>query len=179
MKSTLMALTLGLAGSLAVSTSAQEPTLQSMHALHNHNDHSAQEHDQHQHDAMNQRGDQAMGFDQNKTTHHFLLAKDGGSIAVSADDTTSANQIRQHLQHISHAFAAGDFDIPMFVHDQVPPGVPVMKRLKSKIQYSYEKSENGAKVVIRSGNAEAVNAIHEFLRFQITEHETGDPLSIE
>jgi hypothetical protein len=176
MKSTLMALTLAL----AVSTSAQEATPQ--HSTHNHKDHSAQEHDQHQHDAMNQRGDQAMGFDQNKTTHHFLLAKDGGSIAVSAnsaEDTTSANQIRQHLEHISHAFAAGDFDIPMFVHDQVPPGVPVMKRLKGKIQYSYEKSDKGARVVIRSGDAEAVNAIHEFLRFQINEHKTGDPLSIQ
>jgi hypothetical protein len=30
--------------------------------------------------------------------------------------------------------------------------------------------------VISSANAEAVTAIHEFLKFQITEHKTGDPL---
>jgi hypothetical protein len=30
--------------------------------------------------------------------------------------------------------------------------------------------------VISSANAEAVTAIHEFLKFQITEHQTGDAL---
>src|ERR1041384_8547733 len=37
-------------------------------------------------DEMNKRGDQAIGFDHLKTTHHFRLAKDGGSIEVEAND---------------------------------------------------------------------------------------------
>ena len=31
---------------------------------------------------MNERGDHVMGFDHTKTTHHFRLLADGGSIEV-------------------------------------------------------------------------------------------------
>lgn len=138
---------------------------------------------QHDHDMM-KRGEshQGMGFSQEKTTHHFLLSKDGGAIQVtanSADDKTSRDQIRMHLKHLSQAFQAGDFSIPMFVHDQTPPGVPVMQKLKDAITYKYEEVENGGRVVISSGNAEALGAIHQFLKFQITEHKTGDALEVK
>ena len=121
-----------------------------------------------------------MGFAQDKTTHHFLLNKNGGAIQVtanSADDKTSVEQIRMHLKHIARAFQSGDFNIPMFVHDQTPPGVPVMSQLKGQITYKYEEVADGGRVLISSANPEAVNAVQEFLRFQITEHKTGDPLS--
>jgi hypothetical protein len=137
---------------------------------------------QHKHDDMQKRGNAGMGFDQNKTTHHFLLNKAGGAIQVtanSADDKTSVDQIRMHLQHIQHAFASGDFNVPMFVHDQTPPGVPTMTRLKDQIHYKYEDIENGGRVVISSGNPEAVKAVHEFLKFQIREHKTGDPVAVK
>jgi len=57
----------------------------------------------------------------------------------------------------------------------VPPGVQEMKRLRKEIQYTFEETANGGGVVISSPNKEAVEAIHRFLRFQIEEHETGDP----
>src|SRR5215217_516885 len=41
---------------------------------------------QHQMDEMNKRGDKQMGFAHLKTTHHFRLATDGGSIQVEAND---------------------------------------------------------------------------------------------
>jgi len=127
---------------------------------------------------VDERGDKAMGFDHTKTTHHFLLNRSGGAIEVSAnsaDDRASVTQIQMHLQHIAKAFAAGDFAIPMFVHDQVPPGVPAMKRLAAEIKYAYEPMQRGARVVISSENREAVTAIRDFLRFQIRDHNTGDP----
>jgi hypothetical protein len=136
----------------------------------------------HKHEAMQKRGNQGMGFDQERTTHHFLLTKSGGIIQVTANsaaDKNSAAQIRMHLNHIEHAFQSGDFNIPMFVHGQTPPGVPVMKRLKDQIQYRYEEIENGGRVSIASENAEAVNAVHEFLKFQIREHKTGDSLEVK
>jgi hypothetical protein len=142
-------------------------------------------HDQHQtkdashdHD-MNQRGNEGMGFSQDRTTHHFLLSKDGGAIQVtakSADDQASIDQIHMHLKHIAKAFQSGDFNIPMFVHDQTPPGAPAMQSLKGAITYKYEDTDKGGRVVIRSKNADAVAAVQEFLRFQIKEHKTGDPL---
>ncbi len=137
---------------------------------------------QHTHHDMQQRGNQGMGFDQDKTTHHFLLNKSGGIIQVtakSAADNTSVDQIRMHLQHIQHAFASGDFNIPMFVHDQTPPGVPAMTRLKDQIHYKYDEIENGGRVVISSHNPEAVKAVHDFLKFQIKEHKTGDPVEFK
>ena len=138
--------------------------------------------DHSKHGEMEKRGDQGMGFAQGKITHHFLLRKDGGAIQVtanSADDKTSMEEIQMHLHHIAQAFKSGDFNIPMFVHDQTPPGVATMKKLKNQIKYKYEPAEKGGQVVISSVNAEAVTAIHDFLKFQITEHKTGDALEVK
>jgi hypothetical protein len=134
------------------------------------------------HASMTTRGEQGMGFSQRKTTHHFLLKPDGGIIAVSANDpkdTATRDQIRMHLAHIAHAFSEGDFDIPMFVHDQVPPGVPAMKGLSNDIQYRFKETDAGGEVVLSSRSAEAVHAIHDFLTFQIREHKTGDPVALD
>jgi hypothetical protein len=138
--------------------------------------------DRSSHNAMEHRGNQGMGFDQGKITHHFLLRKDGGAIQVTAnaaDDKTSKEEIQMHLHHIAQAFKSGDFNIPMFVHDQTPPGADTMKKMKDQIHYKYESAENGGRVVISSANAEAVTAIHEFLKFQIREHQTGDALEVK
>ncbi len=130
---------------------------------------------------MNERGEKGMGFSQTGTTHHFLLNSNGGVIQVEAKDSadaTNRNEIRMHLGHIAKAFQSGDFDIPMLVHDTVPPGAPEMKRLRKNIQYSFEEIPDGGRVVISSANKEAVEAIHRFLRFQIQEHKTGDQLDV-
>lgn len=130
---------------------------------------------------MNERGDHVMGFDHTKTTHHFRLFADGGSIEVeanSAKDVESRDQIRMHLGHIAKMFAEGNFNAPMLIHDQTPPGVPVMKNLKSDIQYKFEDTAQGGLVRIFTRNPEALKAIHEFLRFQIKEHKTGDSLEV-
>jgi hypothetical protein len=62
--------------------------------------------------------------------------------------------------------------------DAVLPGVPEMKRLRRNIHYSFEETPNGGRVVISSANKGACDAIHRFLRFQIEEHKTGDPLDV-
>ena len=141
---------------------------------------NSQQHRDH-HARMNERGDHAMGFAQDKTAHHFTLLQDGGVIAVSvldANDTTSRDQIRMHLSHIATLFAEGDFQIPMFIHDQTPPGAKVMKEKRNQITYRYEESETGARVRLSTSDKKALAAIHDFLRFQIKEHKTGDSLAI-
>lgn len=133
------------------------------------------------HIKMNERGEKRMGFSQTATTHHFFLNSTGGAIQVEVKnpgDVGNRNQIRMHLGYIAKAFQSGDFDIPMFVHDAVPPGVPEMKRLQKNIQYSFEETPNGGRVVISSANKQALEAIHRFLRFQIVEHRTGDQLDV-
>jgi hypothetical protein len=131
--------------------------------------------------AMMHRGEMGMGFSQTATSHHFLLKPDGGVIQVEANgpsDADSLASIRMHLHHIAGAFQQGDFDIPMFVHDTVPPGEPEMKRLKDALHYSVEESANGGRVIIHSENKDAVAAVHKFLIFQIEEHKTGDPTGL-
>ncbi|MEW6126780.1 MAG: hypothetical protein AB1757_07055 [Acidobacteriota bacterium] len=139
-----------------------------------------QQHQNH-HAGVNERGDKAMGFSHEKSTHHFILLKNGGVIEVSAnrvEDSESLGQIQMHLTHIAKAFAEGDFNLPMFIHDQTPPGVEVMKARKAAIHYQYEKFEQGARVRITTGDKQALAAIHDFLRFQIKDHQTGDSLKI-
>src|SRR5450759_2425616 len=131
---------------------------------------------------MNKRGDRLMCFDHDKTTHHFRLLPDGGFIQVEANDAqdiANRDQIRMHLSHIATMFADGNFKAPMLIHDQTPPGVPTMQRLKAEITYKFENTDHGGRVRIMTRNAEALNAIYEFLRFQIKEHQTGDPLEVK
>jgi len=125
-------------------------------------------------------GEKAMGFSQTATTHHFLLMNDGGAIQMTANDandTDNRDKIREHLKMIAQQFKNGIFTTPFAVHGQVPAGVPEMDKLKDKIDYSYEEVENGARVRIVTADLKALAAIHDFLRFQITEHKTGDPLN--
>jgi hypothetical protein len=125
-----------------------------------------------------QRGDQVMGFAHEKTTHHFRLYADGGAIEVAANqaaDTTSRDEIRSHLGHIVTMFADGNFSAPMLIHAENPPGTETMKRLRDAIQYKLVTTEKGASIRIATKNADALRAVHEFLRFQISDHQTGDP----
>jgi|GEM_PF-418781 len=131
---------------------------------------------------MNKRGDRVMGFDHNKTTHHLRLFPDGGVIEVKANDAkdnVSRDQIRMHLKHIASMFQNGNFEAPMMIHSQTPPGVPVMKSLKAEIKYQFEELEHGGLVRITTSNATALAAVYEFLRFQIKDHQTGDSGQVE
>ena len=131
---------------------------------------------------MKQHGHAAMGFDQDKTTHHFSLTADGGSIAVDANDSAdhaSRDQIQAHLKEIAAAFGQGDFQKPFLTHSEVPPGVPAMQRLKAEIRYTFEETARGGIVRIATTNTQALAAIHEFLTYQIKEHATGDAVSLQ
>lgn len=133
-------------------------------------------------DMVDHRGDHAMGFSHQLTGHHFHLFADGGAIEVEANnpgDSVSQDAIRKHMSKIAAMFTEGNFSLPMFIHNAVPPGVETMKRLKDQIVYSAENTSKGAQARINTKNPEAVKAIHDFLRFQITEHRTGDSMDVK
>jgi hypothetical protein len=137
--------------------------------------------EQQHHEGVVQRGDEVMGFSHDKTTHHFRLYEDGGAIEVTAnraDDTESREAIRSHLGHIVTMFAAGNFSAPMLIHAQNPPGTEGMKRLKEAIQYKFETMERGARIRITTKDPDALRSVHEFLRFQIADHQTGDATDV-
>ncbi len=131
---------------------------------------------------MNQRGNLAMGFDQAKVSHHFHLTPAGGIIEVSAKqngDEETRKLIRDHLRTISREFADGVFTGPIATHAEVPPGVPVMRQRKTRIAYAYEETPDGARVIISTKDRTARTSVHDFLKYQIREHATGDPLSVQ
>ncbi len=122
-----------------------------------------------------------MGFSHHQTVHHFRLTPHGGTIealATNPSDSASREQIRTHLEHIAQMFHTGNFNAPMLIHARTPPGVPTMKKLRREINYQVEDTPQGARVRIDSHNPQAVAAIHDFLKFQIEDHQTGDPLTI-
>ena len=132
-------------------------------------------------EALKQRGTLAMGFDQDKTVHHFLLSAAGGAIVVTtkdADDAKSIAQVRAHLQEIAAAFGQGAFDAPVATHAELPPGAAIMAANARLITYRYEERAAGAAVRIETDDAHTLVAIHDFLRYQIMEHKTGDPLTV-
>ena len=66
----------------------------------------------------------------------------------------------------------------MLIHDRVAPGVPVMEKNKDRIRWTYEDTEAGGLIVAATADAEVLSAIHDFLRFQIEDHRTGDSLDV-
>jgi hypothetical protein len=128
------------------------------------------------------RGDHAMGFSHEKSAHHFRLLSDGGAIEVVAnepDDRATRDEIRAHLSHIAQMFTEGDFQLPMFIHDKVPPGVTVMESKRAAISYTFEPTPTGGRVRIATADKDALGAIHQFLAFQIDDHRTGDSKGVE
>ncbi len=157
---------------VVMAASTQQPSAQ------HHNHEQSKQHVE----GVNERGDHAMGFSHEKTTHHFRLTSEGGAIEVTANDPNDAasqEMIRTHLAHIAMVFKEGDFSTPMFVHGEAPPGVPTMKRLKADVSYTFEKIDFGGRVRIATANPDAVEAIHEFLRYQIQDHQTGDSVETD
>jgi len=145
-----------------------------------HERHNASQEDQHHQDVA-ERGDKVMSFSHEKTSHHFRLYADGGAIEAQSNDpqdTASRDEIRSHFGHIAKMFAAGDFSSPVLIHELNPPGTEDMKRLRASIQYRVENTERGASLRITTKGMEGLQAVHQFLRFQIADHQTGDATEI-
>lgn len=141
-----------------------------MHAAHQ----SARDaHGQH----VDARHDQVTGVSHAAAVHHFLLFADGGRIVLEAadeSDNEARDRIRGHLQHVAEEFAQGRFDLPMLIHERVPPGVDALQRLRTAVRYEYAPTAHGGAVDITATGPEVLEALHAFLRFQIQDHGTGD-----
>ena len=122
--------------------------------------------------SLQQRGEMAMGVDQYTSSHKFEVTSGGGRISLQrdTDDSVGISQIRAHMRLIQHAFQAGDFSTPSFVHERDMPGTDVMTAKRAAITYGYEDLPRGGAVVITTGDPEARAAIAKFLEAQRTDH---------
>ena len=126
--------------------------------------------------ATQARGRRVMGVDQYTSAHVFEDLPDGGRIIldrVSGSDTTGITTIRQHMRDVAAAFAVGDFTKPFQVHAAVVPGTAVMTARRAAMHYQERDRPRGAEVRIRTTDAAAIAAVHEFLAFQRSAHHAG------
>jgi hypothetical protein len=133
------------------------------------------------HQAVNERGAHVMGFDQDKTRHSFRLHPDGGAVDIAVKDgadATNRDAIRSHLPHIAQMFSDGNFEAPMLIHATDVPGTASMSSLKNRIRFAYVETPGGGRLDIFTTDAAALAAVHEFLRFQIADHRTGDSTAV-
>jgi hypothetical protein len=93
-------------------------------------------------------------------------------------DTAWRDLIRIHLEEIAGEFANGNFEKPLMTHARTAAGADVRKRLAGEIRSAFKKAARGGVVRIETDDAAGRRAVHEFLRYQITEHSTGDPLTV-
>ena len=122
------------------------------------------------------------GMSHATSTHSFRLFADGGAIELRANDGSdraAVDAIRAHLQQVAAQFRKADFSTPAFVHGYRPDGVARMERARAAIDYRYESLDRGGRIRITTKSAEARSAIHDFLRFQVTEHRTANTGRVE
>jgi hypothetical protein len=107
--------------------------------------------------------------------HHFDLLPNGGRIALqmNGDDSLGTAQIRAHLKLIQHAFEAGDFSTPQFVHMRAMPGTAVMAQRRSSIRYEYSDLPRGGQLHIVTSDPEALAAIGQFMAAQRIDHKVS------
>ncbi len=147
------------------------------HDAQHETQHDAQHDGQHDHAASVDQHHDAFGMSHEATTHHFRVLEDGGAIELTANDpndTKSIEAIRAHLRTVAADFTKNDFAKPQFVHGTMPDGALTMKAKAQAITYRYEELPAGGRVRITTKDAAALDAVHRFLKFQITEHRTGD-----
>jgi hypothetical protein len=125
--------------------------------------------------AMDMRHGEVVGEDPMALAHQFQSQPDGGDIILERQihDDMGIKQIRAHLLLIARSFARGDFSLPGFVHEKPVPGTSVMAQLSDRITYAVEDLPHGGVVHIRTTDAQALQAIHSFIAFQIAEHRTA------
>ncbi len=122
---------------------------------------------------MMQRGNIAMGFDQNKISHEFTATKDGGQIKTTAlddKDQQTIDRIQSHTREIQTDFAAGNFTKPFYIHAQAVPGTDAMSQNKEQIHYQIQDLVNGSILILVANNASLANSINHFMNYQSTEH---------
>jgi hypothetical protein len=127
------------------------------------------------HTAMEERGAEVMGVDQQTSVHAFEALPNGGIIELqrALDDSAGIRTIRRHLRGIAEAFSQGDFSSPTYIHMTSVPGAQVMADRRRSIRYDYYDLPRGGALRITAADNAARKAIWEFIAYQRHEHLAG------
>lgn len=131
---------------------------------------------------LNIRFSKTLGTDANKIVQHYYLVKNGGVIEFTAkdpNDSSVVSAVQKYLDAQKDMFEKGKNDVDADIHGKIPDGLAALKKLRNEITFFAVRSDSGAALRMFSVNGQARQAIQEFLKFQINEHKTGDPLVAE
>lgn len=121
---------------------------------------------------IEQRSEQVMPFDMNRSMHMFGSTSSGGvQTVVSTDgDRKQTALIRTHLHGIASSFAHGDFSNPVRIHEASAPGLATLMRDWRRLHVSYADVRNGGAVTFTSADPAVIHAVHAFFRIQVRDH---------
>ena len=131
---------------------------------------------------LNSRFSKALGVEIDKVAQHYYLVKAGGVIELTAkdpNDTATVKAIQKYLDMQKDLFEKGKNESENEVHGKVPDGVLVLKKMRNDITFYTNKQDDGAVLRMFTTNAQAKEAVYEFIKFQIGEHNTGDALTAD
>ena len=124
----------------------------------------------------------SLGMSHEASRHNFRLYANGGAIELRATkegDDETIQAIRDHLRDVVKQFERGEFGTPQFVHGHSPDGIETMAKRKNAIDWKYEDLPEGGRIRIRTADTVSLAAVHDFLKFQVIEHRTGDKGVVE
>ncbi len=131
---------------------------------------------------MNSRFGKVLGTDVEKISQHYYLVKNGGVIELTAKDPSDAGSVKaiqKYLDMQKDLFEKGKNETEVEVHGKVPDGSLALKKLRNDITFYTSKTEDGAVLRMFTTNDQAKQAVYEFIKFQIGEHQTGDALTAD
>jgi hypothetical protein len=131
---------------------------------------------------LNSRFSKALGTSVDKVAQHYYLVKNGGVIELTAkdpNDTATIKAIQKYLDAQKDLFEKGKNESEAEVHGKVPDGSPALKKLRNDITFYSGKTDDGGVLRMFTTNEQARQAVYDFMKFEIGEHQTGDALTAE
>lgn len=131
---------------------------------------------------LNSRFSKTLGIDIDKVAQHYYLVRAGGVIELTAkdpNDTSTVKAIQKYLDMQKDLFEKGKNESENEVHGKVPDGAPVLKKMRNEITFYSGKTDEGGVLRMFTTNEQAKQAVYEFIKFEIGEHNTGDALTAD
>jgi hypothetical protein len=124
-----------------------------------------------QHGTAHERGHTA-GAGPHTAVQHFNVLDDGGTIALQSreDIAEEVGHIREHLLQLALVLGNAESDAPARSHLACIPGASAMAARNDAITFVFRELPRGGEVRIITQDAQALQAIHEFLAYARDHH---------
>jgi hypothetical protein len=118
------------------------------------------------------RGRPVMGFDLDRTRHHFAPTANGGVLTVTSRDGDAAQvrRVRSHLNYQAKAFQRGDWANPVQIHGAEMPGLSALMAARGNLKIQYRTVVRGGRITFVSKSRDVTSALHRWFDAQNRDH---------